>query len=133
MPERLDRQAPSRHPEAGAAAPAPTIWAALDEPPAEQPVDAHEHDVVRWLLLVGATLLGAVLAGLAQRRWWRRAGALPGPAAPPSRAASSRASTVLRAAARRSRPARPARRRREGAGDPTHGGGAPSSRMKGPS
>ena len=48
-------------------------------------MNAHEPDVVRWLLLVGATLLGAVLAGLAQRRWWRRAGAPPGPAAQPSR------------------------------------------------
>jgi hypothetical protein len=39
------------------------------------------HDVVRWLLLVGATVVGAVLAGLAQWRWWRDADALPGPAA----------------------------------------------------
>ena len=42
-------------------------------------MNAHEPDVVRWRRLVGATLLGAVLAGLAQRRWWRRR--RPGPAA----------------------------------------------------
>ena len=48
-------------------------------------MNAHEPDVVRWLLLVGATLLGAVLAGLAQRRWWRPAvGALPGPGQRPA-------------------------------------------------
>jgi hypothetical protein len=46
-------------------------------------MNAHEPDVVRWLLLVGATLLGAVLAGLAQRRWWRATDAPPGPAAQP--------------------------------------------------
>jgi hypothetical protein len=43
---------------------------------------AHEPDVVRWLL-VGAAALCAVLAGLAQRRWWRGAAARPGPAAHP--------------------------------------------------
>ena len=46
-------------------------------------MNAHEPDVGRWLLLVGATLLGAVLAGLAQRRWWRATDAPPGPAAQP--------------------------------------------------
>jgi hypothetical protein len=46
-------------------------------------MDAQEHDVVRWLLLVGTAALCAGLAGLAQRRWWRGAAAPPGPAAPP--------------------------------------------------
>ena len=77
------------------AAPAATTRAALDAPPAEHPMTAHEPDVVRWLLLVGATLLGAVLAGLAQRRWWRGADALPGSTA----AASSMADAVARARA----------------------------------
>ena len=46
-------------------------------------MNAQEPDVVRWLLLVGTAALCAVLAGLAQRRWWRGAAALPGPAAHP--------------------------------------------------
>ena len=63
-------------------------------------MNAHEPDVVRWLLLVGATLLGAVLAGLAQRRWWRRAGAPPRPRRTGSpAAASSMADAVARARA----------------------------------
>jgi hypothetical protein len=44
-------------------------------------MNAAGPDVVRWLLLIGAMLLSAVLTGLAQRRWWRGAAALPGPAA----------------------------------------------------
>ena len=42
---------------------------------------ADGPDVVRWLLLIGAVLLGAVLAGLGQRRWWRGAAAAPEPTA----------------------------------------------------
>ena len=38
-------------------------------------------DAVRWLLLVGAMLLAAVLAGLVQRHWWRGGDTLSGPAA----------------------------------------------------
>ena len=37
-------------------------------------MDAQAQAVVQWLLLVGATALGAVLAGLAQQHWWRDAG-----------------------------------------------------------
>jgi hypothetical protein len=37
-------------------------------------MDAHAPAVVPWLLLVGATAIGAVLAGLAQQHWWRDAG-----------------------------------------------------------
>ena len=33
-------------------------------------MDAQAQDVVLWLLLVGVTAVGAVLAGLAQRHWW---------------------------------------------------------------
>ncbi len=36
-------------------------------------MDAQTQDVVRWLLLVGGTAAGAVLAELAQQRWWRDA------------------------------------------------------------
>jgi len=45
-------------------------------------MNAPAPDVGQWLLLVGAVLLAAVLAGLAQRRWWRSAAA-PGPVAHP--------------------------------------------------
>ena len=37
-------------------------------------MDAHAQDVVRWLLLVGATAIAAVLAGLTQQHWWHDAG-----------------------------------------------------------
>jgi hypothetical protein len=40
-------------------------------------MDAQAQDVVRWLLLVGATAAGAVLAEIAQQRWWDR---IDGPA-----------------------------------------------------
>jgi hypothetical protein len=35
-------------------------------------MDAQAHDLLQWLLLVGTTALGAVVAGLTQRRWLRR-------------------------------------------------------------
>ena len=38
-------------------------------------MNAPAPDVGQWLLLVGAVLLAAVLAGLAQRHWWRGAAA----------------------------------------------------------
>jgi len=37
-------------------------------------MDAQTQDVVRWLLLVGGTAVAAVLAELAQQRWWGNAG-----------------------------------------------------------
>jgi hypothetical protein len=40
-------------------------------------MDAQTQDVVHWLLLVGATAVGALLAELAQQRWWGHAGAPP--------------------------------------------------------
>jgi hypothetical protein len=36
-------------------------------------MDALAQDVMHWLLLVGTTAAGAVLAGLAQRHWWGNA------------------------------------------------------------
>jgi hypothetical protein len=41
-------------------------------------MDTHAQAVVQWLLLVGVTAVGAVLAGLAQQRWWEHATAAPG-------------------------------------------------------
>jgi hypothetical protein len=60
--------------------------ACLIAPAAEQPahraqVTADGPGVVRWRLLIWAVLLGAVLAGPGQRRWWRGATAASGPAA----------------------------------------------------
>ena len=47
-------------------------------------MNAPAPDVGQWLLLVGAVLLAAGLAGLAQRRWGRgRRRGRPGPAAHP--------------------------------------------------
>ena len=44
-------------------------------------MNADAPDVVRWLLLVGAVLLAAVLAGLVQRHWRQGGDTLSGPAA----------------------------------------------------
>jgi hypothetical protein len=35
-------------------------------------MEAQGQDVVRWLLLVGVTALGAIVTGLLQRRWGDR-------------------------------------------------------------
>ena len=42
-------------------------------------MDAPTQDVVRWLLLVGSTAVGALLAELAQQRWWEHGAAASGP------------------------------------------------------
>ena len=44
-------------------------------------MNAPAPDVGQWLLLVGAVLQAAVLAGLAQRSWWQGAAA-PAPRTP---------------------------------------------------
>jgi hypothetical protein len=35
-------------------------------------MDTQAHDLLRWLMLVGTTALGAVVAGLTQRHWLGR-------------------------------------------------------------
>jgi hypothetical protein len=35
-------------------------------------MDSQAHDLVRWLVLVGTTTLGAVIAGLTQQHWLGR-------------------------------------------------------------
>jgi len=47
-------------------------------------MDAHTQAVVQWLLLVGAAAVGAVLAGLAQQRWWGRPAAAGRPGEAPA-------------------------------------------------
>jgi hypothetical protein len=40
-------------------------------------MDAQAQAVVQWLLLVGITVVGALVAELAQQRWWERGGTPP--------------------------------------------------------